>query len=240
MSDSTPHTPTTADALALGQWATDALGANVCHCCGAPGTHAILGSLRADPDLRCDRESCGAIVEGWRIVRLDAIRDLAAAFVAQAKELEAVRAAHARDLAALRDERGRLRPGQAVFNAIVEVDPAFAETIRGNPALDPFCADDRIRAMLDAWRERVASEATETLAAAVREFRDAEMEFDEAEREHREANLVYAKRLGESALDVASLDVAWNACMDAQSAVTEARRKASKASNVLDALTRVT
>ena len=63
---------------------------------------------------------------------------------------------------------------------------------------------------------------------------------DEAQREHREANLVYAKRLGESALDVASLDVAWNACMDAQSAVTEARRKASKASNVLDALTRVT
>ena len=42
------------------------------------------------------------------------------------------------------------RPGEVFFNALLEVDPEFAESIRGT-ALDPFFLDGRIPAVLVAW-----------------------------------------------------------------------------------------
>lgn len=50
--------------------------------------------------------------------------------------------------------RAAQRPGQALFNAMASVDPDFAETIRMTD-LNPFHHDDRIPAVLMAWRERV-------------------------------------------------------------------------------------
>jgi hypothetical protein len=44
-----------------------------------------------------------------------------------------------------------IRPGQALFNALLELDPDFVEIIRGTAA-DPFYHDDRIPACLRAWR----------------------------------------------------------------------------------------
>lgn len=46
------------------------------------------------------------------------------------------------------------RPGQAVFNALAQLDPDFADTIRGG-VLDPFSDDRRIEAALSAWRARL-------------------------------------------------------------------------------------
>lgn len=46
------------------------------------------------------------------------------------------------------------RNGQALFNALVEVDPAFAEKIRGTEH-DPFYKDERIPDALRQWQEHL-------------------------------------------------------------------------------------
>ncbi len=60
------------------------------------------------------------------------------------------------------------RPGQALFNALLEVDPGAAEWIRGGE-LDPFHDDRRIPALLAWWRselrddKRIAEQAPQLL-----------------------------------------------------------------------------
>lgn len=57
--------------------------------------------------------------------------------------------------------RAAQRPGQAVFNALAQVDPEFADRVRGTE-LDPFHDDTRIAGMLAWWRDvLIGAEAAE-------------------------------------------------------------------------------
>lgn len=59
------------------------------------------------------------------------------------------------------------RPGQALFNALAQLDPAFAEELRGTEA-DPFHRDGNIVAALNLWSRRIEERAE----AEVRDLRD--------------------------------------------------------------------
>lgn len=57
--------------------------------------------------------------------------------------------------------RAAQRPGQAVFNALAQVDPEFADRVRGTE-LDPFHDDTRTAGMLAWWRDvLIGAEAAE-------------------------------------------------------------------------------
>ena len=47
-----------------------------------------------------------------------------------------------------------IRPGQALFNTLLDVDPAFAESIRGTE-YDCFHMDERIPLVLTMWRAHI-------------------------------------------------------------------------------------
>lgn len=49
-----------------------------------------------------------------------------------------------------------LRPGQTLFNTLLDIDPEFAESIRGVYGLDPFYKDEIIPDTLKAWRDHLA------------------------------------------------------------------------------------
>ena len=55
------------------------------------------------------------------------------------------------------DDPNNLRPGQVLFNALLDIDPAFAERIRGTE-LDPFHMDERVPLALSAWRLHLVTE----------------------------------------------------------------------------------
>lgn len=62
----------------------------------------------------------------------------------------------------------RQRAGQLVFNALAEVDSAFAESIRGTE-LSPFYHDEVTASTLRAWRDSIVAAARREGAEAMRE-----------------------------------------------------------------------
>jgi hypothetical protein len=59
-----------------------------------------------------------------------------------------------------------MRPGQTLFNTLLEIDPVFAESIRGGD-LDPFYNDERIPGTLRAWKDACVRPLNELIVELV-------------------------------------------------------------------------